>query len=201
MNAQMKALKVLADNGDTQAQYQLGAILIAGDYNTEILEYAVRMTENAAEKGHTQAINLQGEAFYALGVSHYQSHTTNASTNAIHYLVRAAELGYKPAYQALGDAYRRGRKGISINLKEAEQWYLAGALKDHLPSMLQLAKLILKRNDGTDASKTEIITAIHWLTIAGAKGHAPSKKELVSIYGDGYYMDTNETMCSYWLTK
>ena len=111
---EFKERLTLAENGNDQAQYELGCN-ITNDYQKAFFWF-----QKAAKQGHTEAQNK-------LGILYYQGQGVPKDYNQAFYWYRkAAEKGYLAAQFNLGILYYQGL-GVPQNYIEAHKWFnLAG---------------------------------------------------------------------------
>ena len=108
---------------------------------------AVKYYKKAAELRYLPAeYNIGVHLFFGNG-------TKKRTEDGLYWLNKAANEGSASAQNCLGNIYREGLEGITIDLEKAESWYLkainnndekiAGKAKDAM-KLLQLDKEIMK---------------------------------------------------------
>jgi TPR repeat protein len=107
--------QTLADEGDSQAQFELAWLYTTGLGTEKNLERAAFYFNKAAESGHAESQHKLGQLFlYGQGV-------TQSYSEALRWFTAAAEQGQGEAQLLLGQLYLRG-EGTDINLPEADKW-------------------------------------------------------------------------------
>lgn len=115
---------VYAEQGDKNAQYQLGVIYSKGGLVNVNYETAIKWYTLAAEQEHTGALNNLGHKYlYGQGVSKDEK-------KAVSFFQKAAELGNPMAQYNLGNCYMEGM-GVATDEKEAEVWFRKAAAQGH----------------------------------------------------------------------
>ncbi len=109
-------LKLDADNGDIQAQYELGNIYLLGEIVVQDLESAFYWYSKAVSCGDAQSEYCLGIIFLLLKEHEY----------AHYWLVRAADQGIEMAQFNLGVMYERG-DGVAKNMNKACSLYAQAA--------------------------------------------------------------------------
>ena len=111
----------LAEQGDAEAQYNLGVMYDEDRTRRDAVE-AVRWYRMAAEQGHIEAQYHLG-AMYAEGEGVPENYT-----EATRWLRTAAEQGHAEAQYGLGVVYERSA-GVPENNVQAYAWYIVAAAK------------------------------------------------------------------------
>lgn len=111
-----------ADQGDADGMFGLGAMLAAGEGVKAKMPLEGRQwIQQAAEKGHKQAINVMAQAY--LKVELGLGEADRESPAALRWVKLAAENDYLPAIDALAAAYALGNRwGLEGNKGLAEQY-------------------------------------------------------------------------------
>jgi len=118
--AQAKALRVLAEQGDAQAQYRLGFMYRHGQGVPQDNGEAFRWYRKAADQGNAAAEYGVGY-MYSQGLSVPQDYT-----EADRWRRKAADQGYAMAQDGLGNAYFNGH-GVAKGDSQAVFWYRKAA--------------------------------------------------------------------------
>ncbi|MEH6648337.1 tetratricopeptide repeat protein [Sulfitobacter sp.] len=120
----LREWRPLAEQGDSDAQYNLGVMYKYGRGVTEDDAEAVKWYRKAAEQGYTHAqFNLGGMYFNGEGV-------TQDYAEAVKWGHKAAEQGYAKAQTSLGMMYFSGKGVIQDNVY-AHMWFnIAASLGD-----------------------------------------------------------------------
>lgn len=129
-NDALARLKLLAAQGNSQAQYDLGWIL----WQRDEFQPALRWIKAAANQG-------QVEAEYLMGMAHMQGRGTVQNYRAsFDWLAKAANHGHIEAQYRLGIFYRDGL-GTQVNKEFAYQWLNVAAARGHSDATLLRDKL------------------------------------------------------------
>ena len=133
--ANIDELKKAAEQGDAQAQYNLGNCYAFGDGVEKNLSEAVKWWRKAAEQGVAPAQFNLGNC-YAFG-----NGVEKNPTEAVKWYRKAAEQGYAPAQFNLGVCYYNGQGMIQNNIK-AYAWIAVASANgyDDATKALQLLK-------------------------------------------------------------
>lgn len=109
-----------AEQSDPDGQYGLGSMLAAGEGVERDLVAARGWMEKAASQGHVLAINLLAQSYIngQLGLTA----ADRASPQALAVLIRAADIDFLPAIEALAQAYVSGGYGAAPDPASAEKY-------------------------------------------------------------------------------
>ena len=107
----------LANQGDVNAQYEVGLMYQIGKEVTRNYKSAIEWYKKAAKQNHLNAQLNLAFMFYE------KSPLDRNYTEAINWFKKAAEQGNADAQFYLGKMYQSGQ-GTERNLKLAEDWYL-----------------------------------------------------------------------------
>ncbi len=169
------ALRARADEGDVDAQNQLGGIYSngIGGIKPDYAE-ALKWFRTAAEKGFAPAQ-------YNLAVAYETGRGIPADERqAFKYYLMAAEQGYGPAQYNAGNMYAQGR-GVGQDYFEANLWFKQaadGGLAEAQFSLGLAYELAhgMKKDDGQ---------AVRWYRQAAEKGYPPAQYNLGLMAEDG----------------
>ncbi|WP_443636326.1 tetratricopeptide repeat protein [Candidatus Njordibacter sp. Uisw_058] len=114
----------LAEQGDIDAQYNLGVMYDNGDGVPENDKTAVKWYTKAAEQGHASAQFNLG-SMYQNGDGVPENDKT-----AVKWYTKAAEQGHAKAQANLGLMYDNGR-GVLTDTKRAYMWYNLSSYNDN----------------------------------------------------------------------
>ena len=115
-----------ADQGDAEAQFNMGVLHSIGHGVQQDTAEAARWYRLAAEKGYADAQHQMG-VIRSLGLG-----VPRNDREAVRWLRLAAEQGHAVAQLSLGNMYRTGR-GVAQNDREAVRWWeLAAGQGDEL---------------------------------------------------------------------
>ena len=133
-NRPLDALRRAAEQGDVDAQFQLGVAYDLGRGLPENDPEAARWYRLAAERGHP-------EAQYQVGFIYASGHGAPPDNGeAIRWYRLAAEQGYVHAQFVLGRRYRDG-DGVPQNFAEAAHWFRLAAEQGDPSAQANLAKM------------------------------------------------------------
>jgi hypothetical protein len=118
--AQAKALRVLAEQGNAQAQYRLGNVYLYGQGVPKDNDEALRWYRKAADQGNAAAEYGVGYMYFH-GLSAPQDYA-----EAARWCRKAADQGYVKAQSILGSDYYYGY-GVERDDSQAVFWYRKAA--------------------------------------------------------------------------
>ncbi|MGA3213586.1 MAG: tetratricopeptide repeat protein, partial [Terriglobales bacterium] len=169
----------LAEQGDADAQFDLGEAYYHGQVEPQDHSEAVRWYRKAAAQYHTYAqFKLgcmyeggegvpqdQGEAFHCYcdaSDSAWDDFWLRDYAEAAKWYRKAAELGYGAAQYYLGFAYRYG-EGVTQDDIEAAKWFRKAAEQGHAHAQYDLGRAYY-RGEGVPQDHGE---ALKWYSRAG----------------------------------
>jgi len=159
IDAEIESTKHMAEQGNAQAQFNLGLSYEKGLGVAVDRVESVKWYKLAAEQGHAHAQ-------YNLGCSYDVGEGVIADKNeAFKWYKSAAEKGDSQAQNSLGDAYFNG-KGVSQNATESVTWYRLAAKQGNPFGQFNLAMAYL-HGDGTPVNKEE---GVKWMKHAARNG-------------------------------
>lgn len=200
MNQQMQNLAVAANQGDANAQHQLGVIYLGRDTSVTDHSQALSWLSKAAEQGHTEAEQLLGKAYFELGRAYFTDGTLHKDLNkTVAMLMLATEHHYTPAYRALASIYSLDTTGLGRCLVTAVKMLKKGAILGNVECQYELGCTILDKS--RRANDQHAIDGIKWLTIAGMQDHKPAQLMLAEIYQDNEYAKPDSQMALFWRSK
>jgi len=166
-----KELKILADKGDSDAQYGLGFMYQAGKGVARDYVEAEKWYRRSADQDNAGAqFNLAG--MYLEGEGMPQNYA-----EGLKWLRKAAELGYVKAQCNLGGMYIDG-KGVPQDYNEAEKWLVKAAIQGDAKAQFSLGLFYKKqRRDYAEAAK--------WYQKAAEQGLAGAQCNLGAMYCEG----------------
>ena len=153
-----------AEQGDPEAQYDIGSEYVRGYFYVANLEEGIRLLKLAAAQGHEGArrdlenvekaqeyrISAEGgdaEAQYLIGRCHYHGIGTEYDPKkGVEWYRCAAEQGHVEAMYELGKYNKLEgiRDGFGVDrelLAEARKWYIAAARRGHARAAYQLGDI------------------------------------------------------------
>jgi anti-anti-sigma factor len=164
---------VLAEQGDVDAQFQIGGRYAEGNGVDEDFSEALRWYHRAADANHA-------EAQYALGTAYaYGMKVPHDYEKALEWFKKAAEQGHVEAQYNLGMSFCHGLAG-EPDLARAAKWYQRAADAGHSEAQLALADLYLE-GMGVEQSVDQ---AQEWYQRAADQGSQRGAEMLAKIQED-----------------
>jgi TPR repeat protein len=134
-------IKKRAEDGDLQAQHDLGMIYLEGKNQIEIdAKYALDWLKKAANQGNIESQFEVGYLYRYGG-----NNVTIEIPKSLYWLEKAANSNHANAQFHLGNLYMDdvSQTIIPQSPKEAQKWYERAAMQKHKRAMFQLAMLYL----------------------------------------------------------
>jgi hypothetical protein len=151
-------LKLLANQGDIDAQNKLGAAFFNGKGVEKNIAEAQRWFRQSAEKGYAKAQ-------YNLGIMYYVGQgVPQNNAEALNWFSKAARQGLVDAQYNLGVMYYQGA-GITQNYPEALKLYSQAAQKGHALAQYNLGLMYLQGN----SVPKDPVKAYVWLSLAAGQ--------------------------------
>lgn len=175
-NDEIDLLKVIAEQGDANAQFNLGYRYFHGDGVIEDDVEAVKWYHKAAAQGHAKAqVNL-GICYAIAG----------DDANAVDWYRKAADQGVAQAQLNLGQCYSKG-EGVEKDEMEALKWYRKAALQGFAEAQHNLGVIY---KDGNGVAKNDV-EAAKWFYKAAVQGIPESQYNIGACYfkGEGVAKD------------
>ncbi len=188
--ANIDELKKAAEQGDAQAQCNLGNCYALGKGVEKNLREAVKWYRKAAEQGDALAQCNLG-ACYDLGYG-----VEKNLSEAVKWYRKAAEQGNAPAQYNLGICYDFG-KGVEKNPTEAVKWYRKAAEQGLAPAQFGLG-ICYENGEGVEKNPTE---AVKWYRKAAEQGIAEAQFILGVCYDLGNGVEKNLREAVKWYRK
>lgn len=167
-------LRLWADRGDADAQFELGIRLLTGEGLEKKPEEGAKFIQAAAAQNHLRAQHVLG-TLYEEGIGVKQDFK-----KAAEWYRKAANYGLPMAQHSMGVLYDTGR-GVDKDPKEAAQWFRKAANQDHAPSQAAYASK-LERGDGLDKDTAK---AASWYLRAAKNDFVPAMTRLAYMYYTG----------------
>jgi TPR repeat protein len=184
-------LRMKAENGDVQSQYELG---VAFDFGKLGLEKnyteAVKWFRKAAEQNNAAAQDNLGQC-YAAGEGVEQDYA-----GAAKWYRKAAEQNYVPAQYNLAVAYDNGL-GVPNDDGEAAKWYQKAAEQNYAPAQFNLAQFY---RAGRGITKDEA-EATKWFQKAADQNFAKAEAALGFCYINGVGVEQDTSQAIKWYRK
>ena len=169
-----------AEQGNANAQNNLGWMYDKGRGVTQDYVEAVKWYRKAAEQGHANAQNYLG-VMYQNGRGVAQS-----DAEAVQWYRKAAEQGHADGQTNLGVMYRDGR-GLAQSDTEAVKWYRKAAEQGEMYAQNNLGWMYDKGLGVTQ----DYVEAVKWYRKAAEQGHADGQNNLGVMYLEGTGVDKN----------
>jgi hypothetical protein len=174
-----------AEQGDADAQCNLGHCYDNGKGVTQNYTEAVKWFRKAAEQG-------DADAQYKLGEYYYNDQSvTQDRVEAVKWYRRAAEQGHARAQNNLGYCYEHGQV-VTQDRAEAVKWYREAAEQGNAGAQWNLGFCYEK---GKGVSK-DFAEAVKWYRKAAEQGIASAQLKLAHCYcyGQGVAPDRDEAV-------
>lgn len=183
-----REMRLWADKGDPDAQFELGIRLISGEGIKKNEKQGAEFIQKAASQNHLRAQHVLGTLFEeGIGVK-------EDLPKAVEWYRKAASNGFAMAQHNLGIFYDTG-KGVPKDAKEAAQWFRQAANQDFAPAQAAYASK-LERGDGLEKSLSK---AAGWYLRAAKSSYVPAMTKLANMYytGAGVPVDFPRTAAWY----
>ena len=180
--------KKVADEGDADAQYNLGVCYKYGKGVEKDETEAIKWIRKAAEQGYAMAqCNL--------GVCYKDGTGVEMNgTEAVKWYRKAAEQGYAMAQCNLGRCYEYG-KGVKKDETEAVKWYRKAAEQGYAKAQYLLGMLY---KYGVKKDETE---AVRWFHKAAKQGDMNAQFHLGLCKASGTGVEKDESEAVKWFRK
>ncbi|KAG8463643.1 hypothetical protein KFE25_003916 [Diacronema lutheri] len=166
----VRRLRLGADEGRAQAQFDLGVTLLCGQYGQKVdKEKGQEWLGKAADGGHTEAMSVLASILY-------NDPDPAVRGKAVTWLRRAAELGNVHAQYKLAVRHQTGN-GVERDFGEAARWLQRAAELGHRTSQYMLAEVLLE-GEGVPKSRAE---AERWLETAAHGGCTYARHKLNAL--------------------
>ncbi len=189
-----------ANQGDAEAQYELGNAFYFGKGVEKSEEEAIKWYEMAATKGHINAIKALCNVYWFSRIEHRKK-------SLLYWTKKAAHLGITEQQVDLGDFYFEGlfdsKDGAEIcilekNLKKAVMWYHSAALKGDGRAYNKLGDCYY---NGTGVEQNYEEAAIYYQRACEWYNFGESKYKLAKCYANGHGVKKNEETAFQWYKK
>ena len=191
-NLEMKSVEAAVEQGDMEAQFNLGNMYYNGEGTEVNYEKALYWWEKAAEQG-------DADAQFNLGDMYYEGEGTEVNyEKALYWWKKAAEQGDAEAQFNLGRMYCQG-EGTEVNYEKALYWWEKAAEQDDVRAQFNVG-LIFFRGLGTEVNYEK---ALYWYEKAAEQGDAKAQFATADMYycsyGEGMSWDKEKAL--YWFEK
>lgn len=164
--ALMESLHRLAEEGDANAQFMLGALYFTGEGVPQDYEEALKWYRRSAEQGHASAQ-------HDLGVTYYQGKfVTQDYVEAFKWFQKSADHGHAKTQYNLGRMYYEG-KGVPQDYAEALRWYRRSAEQGNAKAQYSLGMMYASGQVVT----ADLVQAHLWFNLAGSRASDPKTRE------------------------
>lgn len=176
----IEKLKLKANKGDKEAQYNLARIYLSSDDNNKIIEGHYWLKE-AAKDNHLQSQ-------YMLGLTYLLGKNIEQNFEQAHFwFKKAAESGHIKSQHQLGLMFLDGDV-LEQDIEQAKHWLAKAAEQGNVHSQLNLGLMYLHGN-GVIKNKHE---AYSWLTKAADQNNSDAQYILGTMhyFGEGLEQDS-----------
>ena len=183
-------LRHLAEQGDAQAQNELGTRYDGGNGVLQDFAEAVKWYRRAAEQGHAWGQSNLGSVYaYGRGVP-------QDDAEAVKWFRRAAEQRLAEAQYNLGVMYAHGR-GVPQNNVEAVKWYREAAEQRYVEAQYNLG-VMYANGDGVPQ---DFAKAVKWYREAAEQRYAEAQYNLGAMYAYGRGVPQNDAEAVKWYSR
>ena len=160
-NLEIKSLEAAAEQGDMEAQFNLGLMYYDGEVTEVNYEKALYWWEKAAEQGDVRAQ-------FNVGSMYYDGEGTEVNyKKALYWYEKAAEQGDVDAQFETADMYYYSYgEGMSWDKEKALHWFEKAAEQGHMKAQFKTGRMYYK-GEGTKRNKEK---ALYWFEQAAAQG-------------------------------
>jgi len=174
-NESIKWYRMAAEQGDADAQSQLGFMLFTAMSLEEANELARKAADGAA---HARWLDIYHDL-----------------TESIRWLHMAAKQGHAPAQVSLGQAYASGH-GVPQDYAEAAKWWRKAGEQNHDMALDSLGKLYA---EGKGVPQ-DFTVAVDWWRRAAGLGSSSAQLSLAQIYKTGRGVPQDNREAYFWHT-
>jgi TPR repeat protein len=191
-------LQRVAEQGDANAQYNLGKYYYNGDTIKRDYEQAVYWYKQAAEQDNADAQYNLGKCYeYGYGVEKNCEQATYWYKKAVCYWKRLAEQGEVEAQYKLGLCYRLGN-GVEKDDKQVVYWYKKAAEQGFIVAQYELGFCYFNAM-GVDK---DYDISVYWYKKAAEQDYMQAQYNLGSFYDPlKYYGERDSEQAVYWYSK
>ncbi len=183
-------VRARAEQGDAEAQFNLGYMYDFGQGVTQNYGEAVKWYRRAAEQGHATAQNNLGRSYAkSEGVS-------KDAAQAVSWFRKAAEQGLALAQSNLGLMYVNG-EGVPKDAIEAVEWFRKAAEQGLASAQSNLA-VMYERGEGVPK---DLVQKARWYRKAAEQGYLPAQEGLGLAYATGEGVTKDFAQAVEWFRK
>lgn len=169
-----EALKQLAEQGNADAQFELGLRLLGGEGLPKDADQAANWLKKSADQQQMGALNAMG-TLYSEGIG-----VPKDEKKAFELYEQSAKKGFPLAFMNLSEAYESG-KGVAKDGAKALDWLLRAAHQDYPPAQAAYAWK-LEHGSGLEKNSTE---AAAWYLKSAQQGLVAAQTRLAYLYYTG----------------
>ncbi|MCL2042797.1 MAG: sel1 repeat family protein [Treponema sp.] len=184
-------LQEQAEQGDAEAQYNLGCYYYFGRVIQKDFEKAVHWLTEAADQGNTGAQYWLGHCYDNNG----DGFQTDGE-KALLWYTKAAEAGNYVAQFYLGCIYHQG-EGVPQNFEKAVYWYHRSAAQHHRNALVNLG-LCYYKGDGLPKNRED---AVYYFNLAAQDANNIAYHNLAFCYANGIGVIQDPEKAEYWYKK
>jgi hypothetical protein len=182
--------KKAAEQGDAQAQFNLGVCYANGRGVAKDEKEAAKWFQKAAEQGQTKAQLYLG-VYYTKGQG-----VAKDEKEAVKWIQKAAEQGHAEAQFYLGCCYAKG-EGVARDQKEAVKWYRKAAEQGHAGAQCNLGyDYAVGKGMAVDEKE-----AAKWYRKAAEQEQTEAQFYLGRCYADGRGVAKDKKEAAKWYQK
>ena len=171
-----------ARQGNSEAQYNVGAMYQNGRGVTANRDKAIEWYGKAAAQGNTSAVSRLGLM---------EANQTSFSSE-----MQQAKQGNAESQYNIGNMFTKGN-GTNMDLGQAVNWYEKAASQGHIKAAYKLG---LANYEGSGVRKNAR-QARKWFSVAADDGYAPAQYYLGRIYAQGNGVRQSDSKALGWFTK
>ncbi|MDR0890086.1 MAG: sel1 repeat family protein [Oscillospiraceae bacterium] len=187
---EMRALESLAEQGDANAQCNLGDCYWDGEGIEKDYAKAVHWYLKAVEQGHA-------DAQYKLGLLYHVGLGADKDyAKAVYWYEKAAVQGNSNAQNSLGNCYKNG-EGVESDNKKAAYWYEKAAEMGNADAQCNLA---LSYYMGTGVVQ-DYAKVVYWAKKAAENGKPDGQFILGHCYYQGFGIVEDVSKAEYWYRR
>jgi len=179
-----------AEQGDAEAQCNMGMCYHSGTVVEQDLEQAVVWYRRAAGQGYAEAQYNLGRC-YGTGEG-----VSEDRTQTVKWFRKAAEQGHILAQSCLAWRYLHG-DGVSLDYKQAVKWFRKAAEQGEFEAQFHLG---LCHQDGNGVPR-DLKLAAEWYRKAAEQGHGEAQCNLAMCYASGEGVDQDSKQAAGWFCK
>ena len=195
-------LRVLANQGNSEAQYNLGQLYETGKTVSPSYSEALRWYRLSANQGNRDAQYSLG-CMYAVGkgvkpdyseaLEWFRRAAEQGSSEAVKWFQRAAGGGNSEAQYNLGCMYAVG-KGVKKDYSKALKWFRRAAEQGNSNGQYNIGCMYAAGK----GVKQDYSEALKWYRLAANQGYTPAQFNIGIMYVNGYGVDEDLVEAAKW---